>query len=63
MLSCRVGAWRAYRMAKLDGDKPPFFDTWPRLYAFVAGYLFFLIALFYAFTRAFDPDAPYEAEE
>jgi hypothetical protein len=37
----------------LSGDKPPFFDTWPRLYAFVAGYLFFLIALFYAFTRAY----------
>ena len=40
-------------MGKLDDDKPPFFETWPRLYAFVAGYLFFLIALFYAFTRAY----------
>ena len=40
-------------MAKLDDDKPPFFETWPRLYAFVAGFLLFLIALFYAFTRAY----------
>ena len=40
-------------MGKLDGDKPPFFDTWGRLYAAVAGWLFFLIALFYAFTRAY----------
>ena len=40
-------------MAKLDGDKPPFFDTWPRLYAFVAAWLVFLIVLFYAFTRAY----------
>ena len=37
----------------LSGDKPPFFETWPRLYGFVAGYLLFLIALFYVFTRAY----------
>lgn len=53
MLSCRVGAGRAYRMAKLDEDQPPFLGTWGRLYAFVIGFLFFLILLFYAFTRAY----------
>jgi hypothetical protein len=38
---------------RLEEDQPPFCSTWPRLYAFVAGWLFFLIALFYAFTRAY----------
>ena len=37
----------------LSSDKPPFFETWPRLYGFVAGWLVFLIVLFYAFTRAY----------
>jgi len=40
-------------MARLDEDKPPFLGTWKRLYAAVVGYLFFLILLFYAFTRAY----------
>ncbi len=37
----------------LNDDRPPFFNTWGQLYAAIAGYLFFLIALFYAFTRAY----------
>ena len=40
-------------MSRLDEEKPPFFGTWARLYAAVVGYLFFLILLFYAFTRAY----------
>jgi hypothetical protein len=36
-----------------DGP-PPFFGTWPRLYAAIVVYLFCVIALFYAFTRAFN---------
>ena len=34
-------------------DKPPFLKTWGQLYAAIVGYLFFLIALFYAFTRSY----------
>ena len=37
----------------LNDDRPPFFDTWAQLYAAIIGYLFFLIGLFYAFTRAY----------
>ena len=40
-------------MSRLDEEKPPFLGTWARLYAAVVGYLFFLILLFYAFTRAY----------
>lgn len=36
-----------------NGDRPPLFRTWKRLYFAVVGYLFLLILLFYAFTRAF----------
>ena len=36
-----------------EDDKPPFLRTWRRLYAAVIGYLFLLILLFYAFTRAY----------
>jgi hypothetical protein len=34
-------------------DPPPIFGTWPRLYTFVLVFLVVLIALFYAFTRAY----------
>jgi len=37
----------------LIDDKPPFLNTWGQLYAAIVGYLFFLIGLFYAFTRAY----------
>lgn len=40
-------------MAKLDEEKPPFLKTWERLYAAIVGYLFFLILLFYLFTRVY----------
>ena len=35
-------------------EPPPIGRTWPRLYAAVLGFLAFLIALFYAFTKAFE---------
>ena len=34
-------------------EPPPFLRTWRRVYTAVLLYLAFLIALFYAFTRAF----------
>jgi hypothetical protein len=37
----------------LNDDRPPFLSTWGQLYAAIVGYLFFLIGLFYAFTRAY----------
>ena len=37
----------------LHDDRPPFLDTWGQLYAAIVGYLFVLIGLFYAFTRAY----------
>lgn len=37
----------------LNEDQPPFMSTWGRLYAAIVAYLFFLIALFYAFTRTY----------
>ena len=37
----------------LQGDRPPFLRTWGQLYAAIVGYLFLLIGLFYAFTRAY----------
>ena len=37
----------------LKDDRPPFFNTWGQLYAAIAAYLFVLIGLFYAFTRAY----------
>ena len=36
-------------------EPPPFFRTWPRLYAAVVVYLVVLIFLFYWFTRTFTP--------
>lgn len=53
MLSCRLARGGLVLMTKLDEDKPPFLGTWERLYAAVVGFLFFLILLFYAFTRAY----------
>jgi len=38
-----------------DDDSPPALSTWPRVYAFVLGYLVCLIGLFYLFTRYFAP--------
>ena len=35
-------------------DKPPILGTWRRLYAAVLINLAVLVALFYAFTRAFE---------
>ena len=40
-------------MHNWEEDKPPFFETWGQVYAAVAGYLFLLILLFYAFTRSY----------
>ena len=37
----------------LHDDRPPFLDTWGQLYAAIVGYLFVLVGLFYAFTRAY----------
>lgn len=34
-------------------ERPPFGGSWRRIYLAVVVYLFFLIALFYAFTRAY----------
>lgn len=36
-----------------NDDRPPVFNTWGQLYAAITGYLFLLIGLFYAFTRAY----------
>ncbi|MGC9950302.1 MAG: hypothetical protein ABSF64_28380 [Bryobacteraceae bacterium] len=38
---------------EMPDEPPPFLGTWPRVYAGVAVYLALLIALCYAFTRAF----------
>ena len=38
---------------ELPDEPPPFLDTWPRVYTAVVAYLALLIALCYAFTRAF----------
>jgi hypothetical protein len=37
----------------MPDEPPPFLGTWPRVYAGVIVYLALLIALCYAFTRAF----------
>jgi hypothetical protein len=36
-------------------EPPPVLRTWPRVYAFVVGYLAVLIFLFYLFTKRFAP--------
>ena len=36
-----------------DAEPPPFLGSWRRVYLFVLGWLAFLIAVFYAFTRYF----------
>lgn len=36
-------------------EKPPVFQTWPRLYAFVLMYLAVVIFLFWLFTRHYAP--------
>jgi hypothetical protein len=36
-------------------ERPPILGSWPRMYAAVVGWLVFLIALFYCFTRRFAP--------
>jgi len=38
----------------MNDDKPPILGTWRRLYAAVLINLAVLVALFYAFTRAFE---------
>jgi hypothetical protein len=38
---------------QMPDEPPPFLGTWPRVYAGVIVYLALLIALCYAFTRAF----------
>jgi len=41
---------------KIENDEPPpFLGTWRRVYIFVVVYLAFVIAAFYAFSRAFTP--------
>jgi hypothetical protein len=39
----------------VEEGSPPLFSTWNRIYAFVAGFLFFLIFIFYLFTRTYQP--------
>jgi len=34
-------------------DRPPFFSSWFKLYAFVLSFLSFLIILFYLFMKAY----------
>ena len=36
-----------------DGEPPPFFGTWSRVYALVLGVLALLIVLLWALTRAY----------
>jgi hypothetical protein len=36
-------------------EPPPVLGSWPRVYAFVVGYLAVLISLFYLFTKHFAP--------
>jgi hypothetical protein len=36
-------------------EPPPFLGRWSRVYAMVLIYLACLIAVFYAFTKAFEP--------
>jgi hypothetical protein len=38
---------------EMPDEPPPFLGTWPRVYTVVVVYLALLIALCYAFTRAF----------
>jgi hypothetical protein len=38
---------------EMPDEPPPFLSTWPRVYTVVVVYLALLIALCYAFTRAF----------
>jgi len=44
-----------YDPRDLPDEPPPFLGTWRRVYIFVIGYLAFIIAAFYAFSRAFAP--------
>jgi len=41
-------------IAREDEGKPPLVSTWNRLYALVLVNLVVLIAVFYAFTKAFE---------
>ena len=41
-------------LERQDEGKPPFFSSWRALYALVLVNLGVLIALFYAFTKAFE---------
>ena len=36
-------------------EPPPILGTWPRVYAFVLGFLAVVIVLFYLFTRHYAP--------
>ncbi len=38
----------------MSDDRPPFFDTWRRVYAAVLVYAALLIALFAIFTKVFN---------
>ena len=38
-----------------DDDPPPVLGTWTNVYKFVVVFLAVLIAIFYAFTKAFAP--------
>ena len=37
-----------------ENESPPFFKSWNGVYVFLMGNLFFLILLFYLFTRLFE---------
>lgn len=41
-------------MKRFPEEPPPFLGTWQRVYTAILVYLVALIAIFYAFTRAFN---------
>ena len=38
---------------EIHSEGPPFFSTWPRMYAFVLSFLGILILLFYLFMKSY----------
>ena len=42
------------RLVEKEVEPPPFFKTWNGLYAFVLGFLVFLIVCFYIFTKMYE---------
>jgi len=42
------------RSVEEEVEKPPFFSSWNRLYAFVLGFFVLLVVLFYIFTKWYE---------